>query len=45
MGGENTEYGADQIQILRVWKLFVKDRVCISEVHPVGDSIILYTRL
>ena len=28
MGGENTEYGADQIQILE------GDQVCISEVHP-----------
>ncbi len=26
MGEINTEYGADQIQILRDWKRFVKDR-------------------
>ena len=37
MGGENTEYGADQIQIL--------DQVCISEVHPAEVFIIWFMRL
>ena len=45
MGGENTEYGADQIQILEVWKPYERDQVCISEVHPAEVFIIWFMRL
>ena len=44
MGETNTEYGADQIQILEVWKPYVRDLVCTLEVHPAVVSIILYTK-
>ena len=40
MGGENTEYGADQIQILEGL-----EAVCISEVHPAEVFIIWFMRL
>mgnify|MGYP000105078465 CR=1 FL=1 len=29
MGGENTEYGADQIQILEGLEAYERDQVCI----------------
>ena len=44
MGEINTEYGADQIQILRDWKPYVKDRECTLEVHPAVVCIILYMK-
>lgn len=44
MGGENTEYGADQIQILEGLEAVRKDLVCILEVHRAGACIILYMR-
>ena len=44
MGGENTEYGADQIRFWKDWKLCGKDRVCTSEVHQAGACIILYMK-
>lgn len=45
MGGENTEYGADQIQILEGLKPYERDQVCISEVHPAEVFIIWFMRL
>ena len=45
MGGENTEYGADQIQILEGLEAVRKRPVCISEVHPAEVFIIWFMRL
>ena len=44
MGGENTEYGADQIQILEGLEAVRRDQVCISEVHPAEVFIIWFMR-
>ncbi len=38
MGGENTEYGADQIQILEGLEAVRKRPVCTLEVHPAGAA-------
>ena len=46
MGNQNeSNYDANQIQILEGLQGFVKDRVCISVVPRQEDFIILYTRL
>lgn len=44
MGGENTEYGADQIQILEGLEAVRKDRECTLEVRQAGACIILYMK-
>lgn len=44
MGGENTEYGADQIQILEGLEAVRKRPGMYIEVHPAGACIILYMR-
>ena len=44
MGGENTEYSTTRYRFWKVWKPFVKDRVCTLEVHRAGACIILYMR-
>ncbi len=45
MGGENPEYGADEIQILEGLKPSESVPVCISEVHHREVFIISYMRL
>ncbi len=45
MGGENKNSTARiRFRFWKDWKLFVKDQVCILEVHPAGACIILYMR-
>ena len=44
MGGENTEYGADQIQILEGLEAVRKRPECTLEVRQAGACIILYMK-